>query len=102
LLRGGHQPGRAVCDGGSNDHGAEKRYPPRNINVHLYKLAKANKKNLAAIGFRDVTQGNNSFTAGFGPTAPFVKGFNATPGYDLASGLGTFDIATFITSFLAP
>jgi subtilase family serine protease len=41
----------------------------------------------------DVTQGNNSFgpfTNSDGQTTTVV-GFNAGPGYDLASGLGTFD-----------
>ena len=48
---------------------------------------------LRSRGIVDVTQGNNSF----GPftnsdgTTYTVKGYNAGPGYDLASGLGTID-----------
>ena len=49
-------------------------------------------------GLVDVTQGNNTF----GPftnsdgTTHTVQGFNAGPGYDLASGLGTVDAAKFV------
>jgi subtilase family serine protease len=40
-------------------------------------------------GIVDVTSGNNSFAG--------VTGYNATAGYDLASGLGTIDAAKFVT-----
>ena len=59
------------------------------INGALYRLRH---------GIVDVTQGNNTF-------GPFqnsdgktytVIGFNAGPGYDLASGLGTIDAARFV------
>lgn len=46
----------------------------------------------------DVTQGNNNFgpfTNSDGQTATVI-GFNAGPGYDLASGLGTIDAAAFV------
>ena len=49
-------------------------------------------------GLVDVTRGNNTF----GPftnsdgTTHTVQGFNAGPGYDLASGLGTVDAAKFV------
>lgn len=49
-------------------------------------------------GLVDVTQGNNSFgpfTNSDGKTYT-VQGFSAGPGYDLASGLGTIDAATFV------
>jgi hypothetical protein len=36
----------------------------------------------------DITAGNNSFAG--------VTGYDAGPGYDLASGLGTIDAATFV------
>ncbi len=39
-------------------------------------------------GLVDVTRGNNSFAG--------VTGYNAGPGYDLASGLGTVDAAQFV------
>ena len=53
---------------------------------------------LRGAGVVDVTQGNNTF----GPftnsdgTTHTVQGFNAGPGYDLASGLGTLDAARFV------
>jgi subtilase family serine protease len=46
----------------------------------------------------DVTQGNNTFgpfTNSDGQTYT-VQGYSATPGYDLASGLGTFDANAFV------
>lgn len=62
-----------------------------NINPQLYALAKANLGNLAAVGIRDVTQGNN----GWFP----LTGYNAGPGFDLASGWGSVDVATFVNAF---
>jgi hypothetical protein len=68
----------------------------------LYNLY--NGSHAAAI-FHDVTQGNNSVpctqgkpnciknTAGY----YFVSGYNATPGYDLATGLGSVDAAQLIS-----
>jgi subtilase family serine protease len=41
-------------------------------------------------GLVDVTSGNNSFAG--------VTGFNALPGYDMASGLGTVDAAAFVSN----
>jgi subtilase family serine protease len=63
-----------------------------NINPKLYALAKANLANLAAAGIRDVTVGHNSY-------AP-LTGFNAGPGYDLASGWGSIDVGAFVNAFL--
>jgi subtilase family serine protease len=57
-----------------------------NINEALYELGVG--KHAAHNGFVDVTSGNNSFAG--------VTGYSAGPGYDLASGLGTFDAAKFI------
>jgi subtilase family serine protease len=65
-----------------------------NINGRLYTLSHV--RNLA--GEVDVTQGNNTF----GPftnsdgTTHTVVGFDAGPGYDLASGNGTVDAARFV------
>jgi subtilase family serine protease len=65
-----------------------------NINNRLYLLSHA--RNLT--GEVDVTQGNNTF----GPftnsdgTTHTVVGFDAGPGYDLASGNGTVDAAKFV------
>jgi subtilase family serine protease len=64
------------------------------INSRIYALA--HLRNLA--GVVDVTQGNNTF----GPftnsdgTTHTVVGFDAGPGYDLASGNGTVDAARFV------
>ncbi|MDQ6772787.1 MAG: hypothetical protein M3024_07340 [Candidatus Dormibacteraeota bacterium] len=44
----------------------------------------------------DVTKGNNSLTfTNAGGTSVTVTGFNAGPGYDLASGWGTVNAARF-------
>lgn len=65
-----------------------------NINGELYTLAHA--RNLT--GMVDVTTGNNTF----GPftnsdgTTHTVQGFNAGPGYDLASGNGTINASRFV------
>jgi subtilase family serine protease len=57
------------------------------INPGLYLLG-ALSKYVPWTGIVDVTSGNNSFAG--------VTGFNATPGYDLASGWGTIDAAKFV------
>ena len=63
------------------------------INGRLYDLLSSHSH-----GIVDVTMGNNTF-------GPFVNsdnitytvvGYNAGPGYDLASGVGTFDAARFV------
>jgi subtilase family serine protease len=65
-----------------------------NINSRLYRLGQFGH----FTGTVDVTQGNNTF----GPftnsdgTTHTVQGFNAGPGYDLASGNGTIDAARFV------
>lgn len=64
-----------------------------NINPQLYAMAKANLANLAAVGIRDVTVGNN----GYFP----LTGYDAGPGYDLASGWGSLDIGQFVSAFLS-
>ena len=55
------------------------------INPALYALA---SRPSASTGLVDITAGNNSFAG--------VTGYNAGPGYDLASGLGTIDAAKFV------
>jgi subtilase family serine protease len=52
------------------------------LNPLLYQLEEGHG------GLVDVTSGNNTFGG--------VEGFNAGPGYDLASGLGTVDAAQFV------
>jgi subtilase family serine protease len=57
-----------------------------NINEALYALGL--NKHASRNGIVDVTSGNNSFAG--------VTGYSAGPGYDLASGLGTFDGAKLV------
>ena len=62
-----------------------------NINPALYRLgalSQANTGQAKNTGIVDVTTGNNSFGN--------VKGHTAGPGYDLASGWGTINAATFV------
>ncbi len=56
------------------------------INPALYLLGALSKH--VSTGLVDITTGNNSFGG--------VTGFNAVPGYDLASGWGTIDAAEFV------
>jgi subtilase family serine protease len=61
-----------------------------NINGALYLLGLASQLKHPTLhtGIVDVTSGDNSFAG--------VTGFPATAGYDLASGWGTIDAATFV------
>jgi subtilase family serine protease len=64
------------------------------LNPRLYALAQA-----PGSGIVDVTSGGNGMTfpdAHLGNTVVTVRGYNAGPGYDMASGLGTIDGAVFI------
>jgi subtilase family serine protease len=58
------------------------------INPALYALGALSKHGSSRTGIVDITSGNNSFGG--------VTGFNAAPGYDLASGWGTIDAAKFV------
>jgi subtilase family serine protease len=64
-----------------------------NINTTLYAMAKANVGDPAGVGIRDVTVGHNSY-------AP-LTGYDAGPGFDLASGWGSIDITAFVNAFVA-
>jgi subtilase family serine protease len=55
------------------------------LNIRLYHLAKSNAYGDA---FHDITTGNNSFAG--------VTGFEAGPGWDAVTGLGTPDIAKLV------
>ncbi len=66
------------------------------LNPALYKLEAAH-----APGLVDVTQGNNTVTFKQGGSTHTVVGFNAGPGYDRASGLGTVDGAKFVPELVA-
>lgn len=65
-----------------------------NINPNLYRLAAA-----GAGVFHDITLGSNIVPCGIGtldcPNG--IMGFSAGPGYDLASGLGSVDVAKLIS-----
>jgi subtilase family serine protease len=67
------------------------------INARLYRLA-----GQPGSGIVDVTSGNNTVSfAGPGGTRITVTGFNASKGYDLASGVGTIDAALFVPALAA-
>ena len=57
------------------------------INPALYALGAASQHGVNT-GLVDITTGNNSFAG--------VTGYNAGPGYDLASGWGTINAARFV------
>jgi subtilase family serine protease len=59
------------------------------INPALYRMGAMNHH---STGIIDVTLGNNTFGG--------VTGFNAVPGYDLASGWGTLDAAKFVRALV--
>ena len=61
------------------------------INPALYRLAAE-----GAPGIVDVTSGNNTVSFSQGGHEHTVRGFTATPGYDLASGVGTVNAAYFV------
>jgi subtilase family serine protease len=61
------------------------------INPALYTLSGEH-----APGIVDVTTGNNSVEFIQNNVLTTVKGFNAGPGYDLASGVGTVNAALFV------
>ncbi len=65
-----------------------------NINPNLYRLASA-----ASGVFHDITLGNNIVpcTVGTLDCPNGTMGFNAAPGYDLASGLGSVDVAKLLS-----
>ena len=65
-----------------------------NINPNLYRLAQS-----APLAFHDITQGNNMMPCVIGSydcTTGFM-GYQANPGYDLATGLGSLDVNYFAT-----
>ncbi len=61
------------------------------INPALYRLAAQ-----GAPGIVDVRSGNNTVSFSQGGHERTVRGFAATPGYDLASGVGTVNAAYFV------
>jgi subtilase family serine protease len=69
-----------------------------NINYTLYALAAASTD-----AFHDVTSGNNMVPCQTGtpncPSGTNAIGFNAGPGYDLATGLGSVDANNLVTEW---
>ena len=61
------------------------------INPYLYALSAARAK-----GIVDVTQGNTTVSFTQNNHLYTVRGSRAAPGYDLASGVGTVDAASFV------
>jgi subtilase family serine protease len=66
------------------------------INPALYALLAAK-----APGIVDVTKGNNTVEFEQGGKLETVAGFPALPGYDLASGVGTVNVAKFVPELVA-
>jgi subtilase family serine protease len=66
------------------------------INPALYAMSRA-----GAPGVVDITSGNNTVTFSQNGKVHTVVGFQSLPGYDLASGVGTVDAATFIPELAA-
>lgn len=62
------------------------------INPALYRMSAMGK----ATGIVDVTTGNNTVSFSQGGKVHTVTGFQARPGYDLASGVGTVNAARFV------
>jgi subtilase family serine protease len=61
------------------------------LNPALYALARHH-----AAGIVDITAGNNTVTFTQNGHTFTVPGFQAVPGYDLASGVGTVDAAKLV------
>ncbi len=66
-------------------------HPVGLINPALYTLSAVH-----APGIVDVTKGNNTVSFPQDGNQYTVQGYNALPGYDLASGVGTVDAAKFV------
>jgi trimeric autotransporter adhesin len=69
------------------------------VNNILYQLAQSGYSTV----FHDITIGNNSVPCATGSpdcgSNLFLSGYNAGPGYDLASGFGSVDVAALIQSW---
>lgn len=72
------------------------RHPLGPINSVLYRMAAT--KNA---GIVDITRGNNTVTFQQNGKTYTVHGWNAVPGYDLSSGLGTVNASLFVRKLAA-
>jgi subtilase family serine protease len=66
-------------------------HPLGPINTRLYQMLAQH-----ALGLVDITKGDNSVAFNQGGKLNIVHGFNAAPGYDLASGIGTIYAPLFV------
>jgi subtilase family serine protease len=66
------------------------------INPALYTMSAAQSRGLV-----DITSGNNTVTYTQHDITRTIQGFDAIPGYDLASGVGTVDAAYFVPELAA-
>ena len=66
------------------------------LNPAIYRL-----NAMHASGIQDVTTGNNTVSFDQGGTTHTVTGWDAVPGYDLASGVGGIDAAKFVRQLVA-
>jgi uncharacterized protein (TIGR03437 family) len=80
-------------------HGFQTEPGLGNINPDLYRLAQTTT-NI----FHDITQGNDIVPCAQGSPDCVTGsyGFTAAPGYDLATGLGSIDVANLVTAWPAP
>ena len=74
--------------------------PQGNVNPRLYQLAATTPS-----AFHDITVGGNTVPCSSGTLdcgASSYLGYAATPGYDLATGLGTLDVFKLISAWATP
>ncbi len=71
-------------------------HPIGPINGFLYKMLASKDP-----GIVDITHGNNTVQVQQNGKTYTVKGWDAGPGYDLASGVGTIDAKSFVTELAA-
>ena len=80
-------------------NGYQKAAGLGNINPQLYRLAQ-----VQPTAFHDIVTGNNIVpcTQGSPSCLTGSYGYNAGPGYDLATGLGSLDANSFVTQWNVP
>ncbi|GAA1959330.1 S53 family peptidase [Kitasatospora viridis] len=64
-----------------------------NLNYALYGLSALQQAGLPGTGLTDIVGGSNTYGG--------VQGWPVTPGYDLATGVGTVDVAKFVPAIAA-
>jgi subtilase family serine protease len=68
-----------------------------NPNPAYYRLAAGSSS-----PFHDITVGNTDVPCYCSGGGPYLQGYEATPGYDLATGLGSVDVNKLVTGWLPP